>query len=230
MTALTSFLRLDKFHTLLEYIPVVEDCALAIGSWANNHDRPRHAGLLARNGCFSFYPCKHITSGEGGMILTSHRDLADRMKRRRSFGIDPNHGTMEMFGTNARMTEFQAAVGLEQIKMAPEWLERRQENYACLARKLDGMEVIGSPSAAYGLSVILPVHVDRDQLVRTMGQRQVEVSTYYRYSLTQHPVYRNEDPCPVAEDMAKRVVTLSVGPHLAREHMCHQSNVLKELL
>lgn len=231
MTALTSFTKADQFNALPEYIPVVEDCALAIGSWAPNHDRPRHAGLLARNGCFSFYPCKHITTGEGGMILTSHSDLACRMKRRRSFGIDPNHGTVEMFGTNARMTEFQAAVGLEQIKQAPAWLARRQENYACLAKHLDGFEIVQSmPGSAYGLSVILHKNIDRDRVVRTMGQKQVEVSTYYRYALNQHPVYKDADPCPVAEHMARQVITLSVGPHLGREHMCHQSNVLKELL
>lgn len=232
MTALTSFTMPDKFNVLPSYIPVVEDCALALGSWANNHDRPRHAGLLSRNGCFSFYPCKHITSGEGGMILTSHRDLACRMKRRRSFGIDTNHGTVDLHGTNARMTEFQAAVGLEQLKMASAWLEQRHDNYECLARKLDGMELVQSkPGSAYGLTVILPDGIDRDQLVRTLGQRQIEVSTYYRHALTQHPVYKDAlGSCPVAEHMASHNITLSVGPHLGREHMCHQSSVLKELL
>ena len=231
MSELTSFHSLDPYNAMPEFIPVVEDCALALGSWAANHDRPRHVGLLSRNGCFSFYPCKHITTGEGGMILTSHGDLACRMKRRRSFGIDPNHGTVEMFGTNARMTEFQAAVGLEQIKQAPAWLQRRQENYACLARHLDGMEIVQSmPGSAYALSVILHKNVDRDRVVRTLGQKQIEVSTYYRHALTQHPVYKDSGSCPVAEAMARQVITLPVGPHLGPEHMCHQSNVLKELL
>jgi dTDP-4-amino-4,6-dideoxygalactose transaminase len=170
--------------------------------------------------------------GEGGMILTSHGDLAARMRRRRAFGIDPNHGTVDLYGTNARMTEIQAAIGLDQIKNANEWLTRRQQNYHTLRKKLDGMEIVNSlPGSVYGLSVILPKGVDRNQVVRTMGQRQVEVSTYYRYAITQHPLYQDAlGSCPVAEDMAERVITLSVGPHLGPEHMCHQSNVLKEVL
>ena len=94
-----------------------------------------------------------------------------------------------------------------------------------MAEKLKDLEVVKSmPGSAYGLSVILPEDVDRDSIVRAMGQRQIEVSRYYRYALTQ------DGSCPVAEDFAKRVVTLSVGPHLGTEHMCHQANVLRGLL
>ncbi|ODS33767.1 MAG: aminotransferase arnB [Candidatus Scalindua rubra] len=105
-----------KRHNLF----VVEDCALAIGSYFNDI----HAGLHGDVGCFSFYPVKHMTTGEGGMLVTKHKEIAEKINRQRAFGIDrqiterkvPGVYDIGMLGFNYRMSEIQAALGIEQLK------------------------------------------------------------------------------------------------------------------
>jgi dTDP-4-amino-4,6-dideoxygalactose transaminase len=63
---------------------VVEDCAIALGARIDGV----HAGLKGDIGCFSFYPVKHITTGEGGMVITRRADVAERVSKQRAFGID----------------------------------------------------------------------------------------------------------------------------------------------
>jgi dTDP-4-amino-4,6-dideoxygalactose transaminase len=68
-------------------LKVIEDCAIALGA----RFRGVHVGLLGDAGCFSFYPVKHITSGEGGMFITRHVNLAQRVAHGRAFGVDRTH-------------------------------------------------------------------------------------------------------------------------------------------
>lgn len=226
MTELTSFMRPDTFQP--EYIPVVEDCALALGSFSMNGGPPRHAGLLSYLGCFSFYPCKQITTGEGGMILTSHIEAAHRLKRRRCFGIDPNYGHVTQMGLNARMTEFQGALGLQQLKHAPRWIEKRHRNYEILNAALTGLEVVPT-NESYGLSVF--VGPERDKIRNKMSQQKVEASVYYPFTIYQHPYYKHlASDCPVAERFAAESLCLSVGQHLGPEHMVYQAQTLRNNL
>jgi len=68
-------------------LKIVEDCAIALGTrW-----RGRHVGLFGDAGCFSFYPVKQITTGEGGMLLSRHRSVAEGVGRLRAFGVDRKH-------------------------------------------------------------------------------------------------------------------------------------------
>ena len=99
---------------------VVEDCALAIGSYYQG----THCGLIGDVGCFSFYPVKHITTAEGGMLITRHADVAKRVAMQRAFGIDrnvvserktPGDYDVELLGFNYRLNEIGAALGLEQM-------------------------------------------------------------------------------------------------------------------
>ena len=67
---------------------MVEDCAIAVGSRFHG----RHVGLFGEVGCFSFYPVKHITAGEGGMVVTRDPRVAQRINLLRAFGVDRCHG------------------------------------------------------------------------------------------------------------------------------------------
>lgn len=119
---------------------VVEDCALAIGTYLGG----THAGLFGDVGCFSFYPVKHITTAEGGMLITNNDDIAAGISRQRAFGIDRNivserpmpgvYDVVEL-GLNYRLNEIGAAMGIEQMKKLAGFLARRQENYQALAAR-----------------------------------------------------------------------------------------------
>src|SRR5919204_4996993 len=107
---------------------VVEDCAIALGARIGD----LHVGLHGDIGCFSFYPVKHITTGEGGMVITTREDVADRVSKQRAFGIDKSvladrrhTGAYEIehVGLNYRLSEIGAALGLVQIGRLPGFLE-----------------------------------------------------------------------------------------------------------
>jgi perosamine synthetase len=115
-------------------LAVVEDAACAIGSEYDGRLIGRPDSLIA---CFSFHPRKILTTGEGGMITTSDRDIAARLRRMRQHAMNvsdlarhsANTVVFESYdeiGYNYRMTDLQAALGLVQLERLPEMLERRR--------------------------------------------------------------------------------------------------------
>ena len=121
---------------------VLEDCALSPGAKFQNI----HTGLLGDAGVFSFYPIKHITTAEGGMIILKDKKLANKLRLTKAFGIDRTHGERKIagiydsveLGFNYRMSEIHAAIGIEQLKKLPKFLIERKQNYellkSCLQR------------------------------------------------------------------------------------------------
>src|SRR3989344_5985541 len=133
-------LAIAKRHNLF----VLEDCALALGSWYKGV----HAGLWGDVGCFSFYPVKHITTAEGGMLVTKHAQRAEKTRRARSLGVDrapaerdrPGEYDVPDLGLNFRLNELQAALGIEQMKKLPDFLKRRMDNIKILREELEGVK------------------------------------------------------------------------------------------
>lgn len=199
-------------------LKIVEDCALAPGAFYDG----QHVGLLGDVGCFSFYPAKHIATGEGGMLLTKHLELAKDARRRRTFGYDDWLQDFVCLGTNYRMTEMQAALGIKQLKRLPMFLKRRAENYGMLRDILahKGFEVIDSASGShYALTVLVPDGFNRDKTIKRMRIAGIEPSIYYRpiVPLTAYYSTRNGYEAgnwPNAERIANQSMCLPVGPHL----------------
>lgn len=137
-------------------IAVIEDCAQAHGAtW-----RGRPVGAFGDVGCFSFCQDKIIsTAGEGGLIATARADLFKRAWSTREHGWDtdlartedPDDGFRWLaadFGTNARMTESQAAIGQIQLRKLPIWLTRRRAIAAKLADVVRGLAAVTVPDPA----------------------------------------------------------------------------------
>ena len=107
---------------------IIEDCALSLGAKVDNI----HTGLLGDAGVFSFYPVKHITTGEGGMIITKNKTIAEKLKITRALGVDKSYNERKIpgmydtkfLGYNYRMSEFQAAVGIHQLKKVKTFLKK----------------------------------------------------------------------------------------------------------
>ena len=101
-------------------ISVVEDCCQAIGAKVNDN----LVGLQGDIGFFSFYATKLMTSGgQGGMIISKNKSLVDDIRDYREF--DMRHDTKKRF--NLKMTDLQAAIGIEQLKKLPNFIKRREE-------------------------------------------------------------------------------------------------------
>jgi len=130
---LDPILELGRAHGL----PVIEDACQATGA----RYKGRAVGGLGTVGCFSLYANKIITSGEGGMAVTSDATLADRMRAIRNFGQMPGEHFLHAFlGGNAKMTDLQAAVGCAQVGKLEGYITRRRANVATLNEALKGLE------------------------------------------------------------------------------------------
>jgi perosamine synthetase len=219
-------------------LKILEDCALAIGTRWNG----THVGLIGDAGAFSFYPAKHITTGEGGMLITRHKSLAESATRRRGFGVDrsiaerkiPGVYDVTMLGLNYRMSELNAALGRCQVRRIPEILARRAANFDRLAarlREVPGFRVLESlhPSATqthYCLTVILPekLRPQRDAIILRMKSDNVGTSVYYPQPVPRMSYYRQKyghdaASFPEAERISDASIALPVGPHLNVAHM-----------
>ncbi len=118
---LTAIIELAKKYNL----PVIEDSACALGAKENN----KFTGTFGTFGSFSFHPRKAITSGEGGVLVTNNKDLADKVRILRNHGIEIQNGNMEFVaaGFNYRMTDFQAAMINNQLERIENIITKRQE-------------------------------------------------------------------------------------------------------
>jgi UDP-4-amino-4,6-dideoxy-N-acetyl-beta-L-altrosamine transaminase len=146
---------LDELADLAEKhdVQIIEDACHAIGSrWRDRQGEYHAAGSCHRTamGTFSFHPVKSMTTGEGGAITCQDDKLAERLRLLRSHGITRDPGRLEKndggwyyemqeLGINARLTDLQAALGLNQLKQLPDWAARRLELVARYNELLDGV-------------------------------------------------------------------------------------------
>jgi dTDP-4-amino-4,6-dideoxygalactose transaminase len=228
---------------------VLEDCALAIGSTVKG----THAGLLGDCGVFSFYPVKHITTAEGGMIILKDQALADKLRLAKAFGVDRTHGERKVpgvydvtgLGFNYRMSEIHAAIGIAQVKKVPDFLARRRANYAALAQGLADVGSVGLlasthdglTSSHYCLAAMLVPKLagKRADIMARLTALGVGTSVYYPHPLPRLTYYAKKSgwrdgSFPQAERLADASIALPVGPHLGVEDMNYIARSLKTVV
>jgi len=122
-------------------LALIEDCAQAHGAMYGD----QHVGAIGDAGAFSFQSSKNVCAGEGGMMITNSRELWEKAWSFHNIGRVPEGGWYDhrVFGTNLRLTEFQAALILRGMQMLPEHMDRRDENAMHLRKRLDEIPGVG---------------------------------------------------------------------------------------
>ncbi|MFN8413211.1 MAG: DegT/DnrJ/EryC1/StrS family aminotransferase [Anaerolineales bacterium] len=233
-------------------LKVVEDCALAIGS----RYKGTHVGLIGDTGCFSFYPVKHITTGDGGMFVTKHKDVAVRVSKIRGFYVDKTFAERTIpgmydtlgVGLNYRMSDINASIGRQQLKRMGPISERRKANFIALKSALTGLpnvsildsQSVNAASSYYCLSIVLekPLDEKRIEIVKKLNEAGVGTSVYYPQPVPRMTFYNNKYGYKAAnfaqaERISDQSIALPVGPHLTTDDMAYiaetLSTVLKEI-
>lgn len=209
-------------------LPLVADACHALGG--SYHGTP--VGSLADLSTFSFHAVKPLTTGEGGMITTDSPSSAATMRRWRNHGITSDHRErqergswfyeMTTLGQNARLTDFQCALGLRQLQKVPQWTLRRQEiarQYNEAFRNNDALSPLttrSSLSHAYHLYVVRlhseALTVNRSTVFRALRAENIGVNVHY-IPVHLHPFYRERfhtrpGMCPTAEEAYEHLLTL----------------------
>jgi perosamine synthetase len=185
---------------------IVEDCAEAHGA---RHDG-RNVGQFGDVSCFSFYGNKPATTGEGGMCVTNSDALATKIRRLRSHGMVPDRWYWhEAIGFNYRMTNLQAAIGLEQIATIPQTLERNDRLLRKYRERLAEFSSVRFPPPlaandepiTWLVCVQVPV-VHRAAILATARERDIELRPFFT-PLTSMPIYREYlRDCPHSAGLA----------------------------
>jgi perosamine synthetase len=203
-------------------IAVIEDAAQAIGQ---TYDGAK-CGSIGEISCFSFYANKHITTGEGGMVLCDDDELAERARRLRNLCFQPERRFVhEELGWNYRMSNLQAAVGLAQFERLDEHIRLKREaglRYDRLLRGVKGLK-LAPVSQAYAdnlywvFGVMLDEHLplDADAARSMLASAGVGTRPFF-WPMHEQPVFRKQglfdgERYPVAERMARRGFYLPSG-------------------
>ena len=199
-------------------LAVVEDAAQAHG--AEYRDRP--VGAIGDAGCFSFYPTKNMTTGEGGMVVTDDEAVAARARQFINHGraADDRHGYDHVeVGHNFRLTSLAAALGRTQLEKLPSYTERRRDHAATLSEALadaPGIEVPATPSDRRHVFHQYTVRcADRPVVQERLDDAGVGWGVYYPTAIHHQPAYDDRERVfPHAEGAAEEVLSLPVHPGL----------------
>ena len=241
--------QMEEFRQLAdEYgLWILEDACHAPGGYfidSNGEKQFCGNGKFADVTVFSFHPVKHIATGEGGMVTTNDKELFDRLSLLRTHGITKNpaclhenHGgwyyEMQELGYNYRLTDFQAALGLSQLKRADEGLKRRQKiavryNEA-FKRIADIQTPYASPDVFHAYHIYIIQVPDRLDLYNYLHENGIYAQVHY-IPLHLMPYYREQGnkpgDLPVAEKYYSRCLSLPMFPTLTDEE---QEYVIKKI-
>jgi dTDP-4-amino-4,6-dideoxygalactose transaminase len=192
---------------------IVEDAAQAHA--ATFEGKP--VGSFGVAGCFSFYPTKNMTSGEGGMVSTPRADVARMLRLLRNQGMEKRYEN-EVVGFNTRMTDLHAAIGRVQLTKLAEWTACRQANARFLDENLSGVVVppVADDSVhVYHQYTVRVVDQDRDAFAAELLERGVGSGVYYPIPVHRLPSFDLELDLPETEKAAREVLSLPVHPALS---------------
>ena len=215
---------------------VIEDAAHALGAEYNG----QRVGTLNELTTFSFHPVKHITTGEGGMVVTDDPGLAVKMRAFRTHGITADFRQraeagswvyeMVALGYNYRLPDINCALGLAQMSKLDKWLARRREIAAHYTEaftqmpEVDVPQVLPGTNPAWHLYVIElnleRLRVGRKEVFAALRAENIGVNVHY-IPVYWHPYYQQlgyeRGLCPVAEAAYERLISVPMFPAMTDE-------------
>lgn len=200
-------------------------------------------GSLGDIGCFSFYANKIITTGEGGMIVTNNKKIAERSRLLKDLAFSPKKRFLHLdIGFNYRMTNIQAGMGLAQFERIEEFVNARRKNAELYRQYLKDIKGITLPLEKewaknvywmYGILVEKEFGISRDLLMRELLKKGIETRQFF-IPLHKQPVFikmglfKNES-YPVAEELGKKGMYLPSGSGLREKEIKYIADSIKEI-
>ncbi len=212
---------------------LIEDACQAHGASINN----QKVGSIGDAGVFSFYATKNMTTGEGGMITTNNSDVYNKLKLLRTHGEIKRYHSI-MIGYNFRMTDIQAAIGIEQLKKLEKFNEKRISNAKLLSSLLFDIEGITLPVVKRGYKHVFhqyTIRVDsnkRKTLMQHLENKGIMTKIYYPTIIPDQPVYKSliesKESFPVAREISQEVLSVPIHPSLTEKDIRYISEMIKE--
>lgn len=201
----------DK-HNLI----IIEDCAQAAGA---SYQKIKVGSK--NTGCFSFYPTKNMTTGEGGMVTTNDKEIEEKARKLIEHGSAKKY-VHEFLGYNYRMTDIEAAIGIEQLKKLDTFNQARRNNALHFNQKLKNFILPEITEGHVFHQYIVRVNPKkRKELMRFLLGKGILSAIHYPLPIHKQEAYKeyNQESFPIAEKLAKEVLSLPVHPSLSKEEL-----------
>ncbi len=218
-----------KKHTLF----VVEDACQAIGAEYNN----KKIGGIGDVGCFSFFPSKNLGAfGDGGMITTNNKDLAEKIAMLRNHGSKIKYQN-EIIGTNSRLDSIQAAILLAKLPHLNIWNQKRRKTAETYSNQLKNIPWIEIPKVATGSIPVynqytIKIKNEKRDLVREyLKQKGISTMVYYPQPLhllsAMAYLHYKKNSLPKAENTCQEVLSLPIYPDMKKSDILYICKLLK---
>lgn len=209
---------------------LVEDCAEAFGTYYQG----KHVGTFGDVATFSFFGNKTITTGEGGMVVTTRKDLLDNAYHLKTQGVSPDREYWhDVVAYNYRMTNICAAIGVAQLEHADSIIEKKRQIADWYKAGLQGLplsthdEIENTRHSCWMCSVMLDSERDREPLRAHLKAAGVETRPLFHPAHTLPP-YDTKASFPVAESLSARGINLPSYPALSRSNVNHVCEMISE--
>ena len=228
---MTQILEISREYKL----KVIEDASHAHGAeW-----KGKKAGSFGDAGCFSFYPTKILGAwGDAGIVTTNTLQTAQRLRSIREHGRTASSRYYHtMLGLNARLDDVQAAVLNVHLAYIDTWIAKRRSHAAYYHKKLSGTGVI-TPCESAGAKAVYYLYVIRipgvrAHVMRALDKARIGSAVHYPLPLHLQKVYKplgyQRGAFPVAEDVARQIISLPLYPELTRAQIDYICEIIKEV-
>ncbi len=221
-------------------LKVIEDAAEMHGQTYKG----KKCGSLSDISIFSFYPNKHITTGEGGMILTNDIDLANRCKKLRNLCFEPNGPRFIHYeiGWNYRMTNLQAALGLAQLERIDEFIQLKRKMGSFYQHELSFLTENGyqlplsatnySENIYWVFGLVAPDNITKEKMVNYLTDKKIGTRPFF-WCTHEQPVFQamglfKDEHYPIAEKLARNGFYIPSGLGLSDEDKKWTVQILKD--
>ncbi|MBI2043924.1 DegT/DnrJ/EryC1/StrS family aminotransferase [Candidatus Pacearchaeota archaeon] len=217
---------------------LIEDCAQAQGSRYNG----KHVGTFGIAGCFSFYPTKNLTvCGEGGMVITNNDEIAKKVRMISSHGEEGRYNHV-ILGGNYRLSEIHSAIGIKQLELLEDFIDRRREIAQLYNELLGNIKGIILPKEntnskhSYHLYVIRVSSKIRNKIIEKLREGNIFLGIHYPTPVHQQPVIKKyssnsvKSKLKITEKISKEIISLPIYPTLEDKDVEMIASKIKELV
>ena len=221
---LDQILEIAKKHN----IRIIEDSAQSLGSTFKG----KHTGTFSDLGCFSMYPAKVMTAGEGGFIVTNSKKLHEKLLMIRNHGMLHGYDT-RIFGLNLRLPEISAAIAKVQMKKLPKFLNLRKKNANLLSQLISDLN-IKIPQERKNESVNWYLYTisssKRNKILEKLNSKGIGAAAYYPIPVHKTPFYKQKIKLPRTDWAASNVLSLPIHPKVTSKNVEYIAKSLHDVL
>ena len=221
---LDKILEISKKHN----IRIIEDSAQSLGSTFKG----KHTGTFSDLGCYSMYPAKVMTAGEGGFIVTNNKKLHDKLLMIRNHGMLHGYDT-RTFGLNLRLPEISAAIAAIQMKKLPKFLKIRKKNANLLSQLIVDLKIkipIERKNESVNWYLYTISTSKRNKILNKLNSKGIGAASYYTTPVHKTPFYKQKISLPITNWASSHVLSLPIHPKVTSKNIEFIAKTLGDIL